>query len=56
MKTSEESYSVWVGGIEVNDYYLTEEKAERLAQLFKLNGHDDVQVRKETDGTSNQVA
>ena len=46
---SKSGYSVWVGGIEVNDYYMTEEQAERLAKLFKMNGHDDVHVRKEAD-------
>ena len=48
---SKSGYSVWVGGIEVNDYYLTKEQADRLASLFKMNGHDDVHVRQESDPT-----
>lgn len=37
-------FSVWVGGGEVNDYYLTEEEAERLADTYREDGYDDVQV------------
>jgi hypothetical protein len=44
---SKTGYTVWVGGVEVNDYYLTEEQAHNLAKLFRLNGHEDVHVRKE---------
>jgi len=42
------SYSVWVGGVEVNDYYLTEEFAKNLAELFAAKGYVDVRVRKES--------
>jgi hypothetical protein len=41
------SYSVWVGGVEVNDYYLTEEFAKEIACLFETDGYVDVQIRKE---------
>jgi hypothetical protein len=44
---SEPVYSVWVGGVEANDYYLTEEFAKQLADLFVQDGYVDVQVRKE---------
>mgnify|MGYP006928157404 CR=1 FL=1 len=38
-------YTVWVGGTEVNDYYLdSEEKAEALAQEFIDDGYDDVKI------------
>ena len=39
-----ENYTVWVGGVEVNDFYLTKEKAERLAEEYKIDGYDDVFV------------
>jgi hypothetical protein len=39
-------YSVWVGGVEANDYYLTEEFAKQLADLFMQNGFVDVQVKR----------
>lgn len=37
-------YSVWVGGCEVNDYYLTKEQAEDLAEEYKADGYDDVEI------------
>ena len=40
----EKKYSVWVGGVEVNDYYLTKEKAEDLAFEYKDDGYDDVHI------------
>lgn len=40
------NYSVWVGGVEVNDYYLTEKEAEALAEEYRQDGYDDVQVEK----------
>lgn len=39
-------YTVWVGGIEVNDYYLTKEEAESLAFKYKDDGYDDVIIEK----------
>jgi hypothetical protein len=35
-------YTVWVGGIEVNDFYLTKEQAEDLAFEYEQDGYDDV--------------
>jgi len=40
-------YSVWIGGIEVNDYYLTKNKAIILANEYINEGYDDVKMRKE---------
>lgn len=40
-------YSVWCGGSEVNDYYLTKKQAERLAFEYERDGYDDVVIRKE---------
>jgi hypothetical protein len=39
------TYSVWVGGVEVNDYKLTKHNAEALAQEFKDDGYDDVFIK-----------
>lgn len=36
--------TVWVGGIEVNDYYLTKNEAQQLANEYKAKGYDDVQI------------
>jgi hypothetical protein len=39
-------WTVWVGGVEVNDYEIeTREKAEELAEFWRhIQGHDDVQI------------
>jgi len=39
-------YSVWVGGIEVNDYYLTKNKAIILADEYNNEGYE-TSIRKE---------
>ena len=41
---SKERFSVWVGGIEVNDYYLSKEQAKNLAKAYKKDGYDDVKI------------
>ena len=41
------NYSVWVGGVEVNDYYLTHEQAKNLAFEYKADGYDDVVITQE---------
>ena len=38
----DKKYSVWVGGFEVNDYYMTKEDAEMLAFEYEEDGYDDV--------------
>lgn len=42
-------YTVWVGGIEVNDHYLTKKEAENLAFKYKDAGYDDVIIEKIND-------
>ena len=39
-------YSVWIGGIEVNDYYLTKNKAIILANEYIIDGYKTT-IRKE---------
>jgi hypothetical protein len=38
------TYTVWVGGGEVNAGYLNKSDAERIAQAWKLMGYDEVVV------------
>jgi hypothetical protein len=47
-------YSVWVGGVEVNNYLLTKEQAENLAQEWIDDGYDEVAIDdyRITDDTS----
>jgi len=42
----EKCFSVWVGGIEVNDYYLTKNKAIILANEYNNDGYKTT-IRKE---------
>ena len=39
-------YSVFVGGLEVNDYLLTLVKAKELAELYKDDNYTDVVIIK----------
>lgn len=40
------AYVVWVGGVEVNNYYLSMEQAEDLAYYYETLGYDDVYIEK----------
>jgi len=42
----EEYFTVWVGGFEVNNYYLTKSDAEDLAFSYKDDDYDDVVIEK----------
>jgi len=42
--STQEKYTVWVGGGEVNDHALTKEEAETLANEYKEKGYDDVVI------------
>lgn len=44
-----DNWTVWVGGIEVNDYFLSKEDAERLAEIYKNNGYTDVVIEEIKD-------
>jgi len=37
-------FSVWVGGGEVNDFLVTREEAEDIAQAWRNKGYDDVHI------------
>ena len=37
-------FSVWVGGSEVNDYYLTIDEAIRIADEYVDDGYEDVHI------------
>jgi hypothetical protein len=40
-------YSVWVGGGEINSYYLTRQAAERVAKAWRNWGYTDAAIRLE---------
>jgi hypothetical protein len=40
----EKRFTVWVGGFEVNDYYLTQEEAEDLKAEYVEKGYDDAVI------------
>lgn len=35
-------FTVWVGGLEINDYYLTEQEANRLVDQYRNLGYEDI--------------
>ena len=37
-------WSVWAGGVEVNDYSLTLPEAKKLAEQFLADGYPDVAI------------
>jgi hypothetical protein len=40
------TFTVWVGGVEVNDIYLPEHDAMKLAEHYLEQGYDDVQIER----------
>ena len=43
-RESMSKWTVWVGGSEVNSYYLDKDQSESIAQAWKDKGYDDVIV------------
>ena len=41
-----ETYTLWVGGSEVNDRYLSASEAINLAFEWALKGYDDIQIER----------
>lgn len=46
MYTMANDYTVWVGGVEINDTLLSKEKAVEVANTFRKQGYDDVHIEK----------
>jgi hypothetical protein len=44
--TTMNTYTVWVGGIEINDYYLTIEQAKNMEHIYIAQGYEDVIIEK----------
>ena len=47
---SENSWTVWVGGVEVNDIMLSQRQAEQVAEWYIRSGYDDVIVERYDEG------
>jgi hypothetical protein len=45
----EPEWSVWVGGVEVNDYLMRLQDAQNLANKYEAEGYTDVAVRQESN-------
>jgi hypothetical protein len=43
------TWSLWVGGIEVNDYYLPFDEAFALGYEWRNKGYEDVYLRNEAN-------
>jgi hypothetical protein len=37
-------WTVWVGGSEVTDFYVTETEARTIAEMYRRMGYDDVSL------------
>jgi len=46
MESKNELYSVWVGGTEVNNYYLSLYEAQELAKEYEQDGYQDVKIQR----------
>ena len=42
--SEEKRFTVWVGGLEINDYLLTAREAERVAEHWREKGYNDVEI------------
>ena len=42
-----DTWTVWVGGIEIVDYLTSYEKALEIAEHYLTNGYTDVQIEEE---------
>ena len=45
------NYTVFVGGVEVNDYLLSKDTAETVAQEYIDEGYDDVEIQQYPEET-----
>ena len=45
-KDTTKNYVVWVGGVEVNDFYLSKEDAEDLRDEYLDEGYDDACIER----------
>jgi len=44
IKLKDKRWTVWVGGVEVNDHYLTAYEADLLSDKYVDMGYDDVVI------------
>ena len=40
----EKQYTIWVGGVEVIDYYVGLQHAKQIAKKYKDDGYTDVEI------------
>lgn len=53
-KDTTKNYVVWVGGVEVNDFYLSKEDAEDLRDEYLDEGYDDACIERHNINKKNQ--
>lgn len=44
MENKDKTYTVWVGGVEVNDYLLSLDEANKTLDFYKALGYDDAVI------------
>lgn len=48
-------YTVWVGAVEVTDYYVTLDNALELAEAYKQDGYTDVHIENHKNKFTDQI-
>jgi len=46
MNNNKKYFSLWVGGVEVNDHYLTKEEVQQLEKEYINKGYIDVIIER----------
>ena len=55
MLSKDETYTVWVGGIEVVDFYVSKQVANQIKNAWIIKGYTDCQVEKVESEEENEI-
>jgi hypothetical protein len=50
-----ETWTVWVGGVETNDYLVTLDRAREIAEYWLSQGYDDTHISNYDDTQINNI-
>lgn len=53
--SSKRWYTVWVGAVEITDYYVTLDDALELAEAYEEDGYTEVRIEKHADKFTDQI-
>ena len=55
MLSKDETYTVWVGGIEVVDFYVSKQVVNQIKNAWIIKGYTDCQVEKVESEEENEI-